>query len=748
MLESQSIDLDDPGNWPEHITDRMRQILVRRGPVQVSKREFPVNSEGRRFTTSNYKRRLHNGEEVARSWLIYSVTKDAIFCFCCRLFGGTTMSLSSREGFSDWKHMSGLLSDHDRSLTHMKAFQSWFELANRLQSGKTVDAENQAIIRNETERWKEVLKRLLCIIQFLASQNLAFRGQNDTIYSRNNGNFLKLVECIAQFDVTMAEHLRRITCKETHVHYLSKDIQNEIIELLGSKIKDKILTDLMKATYYSIILDCTPDVSHTEQMTLIVRFVKVELGKEPSIEEHFLGFLCINDSSGEGLTTTILEELEKLKIPLSNMRGQGYDNGANMKGKHSGVQKRILDLNSRAFFVPCSSHSLNLVVNDSAMCCSEAVNFFALLQEVYNYFSSSTYRWSVLQKHISNFTLKPLSDTRWESCIDAVKSFRYQLGEIYDALFEASKDSKIDVMGKNKACSLARKLLNFKFVCVVVFWYEVLSCVNVVSHFFQQESVDIQQAVDLLKKTKCRLQNMRSDEGFQNILVDAKVIAEELDIQPQFENEPKLRPRKVNRQFLYESEDEPINDPYSAFKCNFYFCTLDTIICSLNERFQQLKQHSEIFGFLYDIHPITDKEYLLKCCKDLQLSLTDKDHCDIDGFQLYQELLLLPSFIRSESGSKPLQVLTYICKNSLIGLFPNATIALRILLTIPVSVASAERSFSKLKLIKNYLRSTMTQERLVGLSMMSIECDVLCELDTDTLIKDFAEKKARKVNFT
>jgi hypothetical protein len=53
--------------------------------------------------------------------------------------------------------------------------------------------------------------------------------------------------------------------------------------------------------------------------------------------------------------------------------------------------------------------------------------------------------------------------------------------------------------------------------------------------------------------------------------------------------------------------------------------------------------------------------------------------------------------------------------------FPNACIAYRILLTIPVIVASVERSFSKLKLIKLYLRSTISQERLNGLAILSIE---------------------------
>jgi len=53
--------------------------------------------------------------------------------------------------------------------------------------------------------------------------------------------------------------------------------------------------------------------------------------------------------------------------------------------------------------------------------------------------------------------------------------------------------------------------------------------------------------------------------------------------------------------------------------------------------------------------------------------------------------------------------------------FPNACIAYRIMLTIPVTVASAEISFSKLKLIKSYLRSTMSQDRLNGLAILSIE---------------------------
>ena len=76
--------------------------------------------------------------------------------------------------------------------------------------------------------------------------------------------------------------------------------------------------------------------------------------------------------------------------------------------------------------------------------------------------------------------------------------------------------------------------------------------------------------------------------------------------------------------------------------------------------------------------------------------------------------------------------------------FPNAMIAYRVLLTIPVTVALAEKSFSKLKLLKSYLRSTMSQERLNGLALIAIENGLLESVDYEALINNFASKNARR----
>ena len=55
--------------------------------------------------------------------------------------------------------------------------------------------------------------------------------------------------------------------------YLRDKIQNEILALLATNIKNQIITLCQQNKYFSDILDCTPDVSHTEQISLIIRFV-------------------------------------------------------------------------------------------------------------------------------------------------------------------------------------------------------------------------------------------------------------------------------------------------------------------------------------------------------------------------------------------------------------------------------------------------------------------------------------------
>ncbi|XP_065662990.1 uncharacterized protein LOC136085596 [Hydra vulgaris] len=95
-------------------------------------------------------------------------------------------------------------------------------------------------------------------------------------------------------------------------------------------------------------------------MTQIIRYVRIS-DETCTIKESFVDFIESHQKTGKGLATEITVKLEKGGLNISNCRGQGYDNGANMSGKYNGVKAHIHSLNESARFVPCAAHTLNLV---------------------------------------------------------------------------------------------------------------------------------------------------------------------------------------------------------------------------------------------------------------------------------------------------------------------------------------------------------------------------------------------------
>ena len=139
-----------------------------------------------------------------------------------------------------------------------------------------------------------------------------------------------------------------------------------------------------------------------------------------------------------------------------------------------------------------------------------------------------------------------------------------------------------------------------------------------------------------------------------------------------------------------------------------------------------------------------DRNSLIASCDNLAEFLKHGDISDIDGTELLLELQILRDVL-PEDIKKAVDVLTHL--NSRASCFPNAWVAYRILLTIPITVVSAERSFSKLKMIKSYFWSTMSQEILNGLAMLSIEKELVEKIDYTNVITDFTAKTARRINF-
>jgi len=243
----------------------------------------------------------------------------------------------------------------------------------------------------------------------------------------------------------------------------------------------------------------------------------------------------------QSLLQLLLTELAEHGFNTSDIRGQGYDNGANMKGHKSGVQARLLELNPRAFFTPCVCYNYNLLLGDIASSCSDAVSFFGILQRIYVFFSASTQRWTILQQHVKSLSVKPLSDTWWECRIESVKAVRYQTTEIRDALIEAAAAAK-EPLSRSEAESLCKELESFRFIMAMVFWHDILFRVNYVSKQLQSSSSDMSLAIENLQRLSEWMSQYRQT-GFIAALTSAWEIADELEIDPTFP-EKRVRSKK------------------------------------------------------------------------------------------------------------------------------------------------------------------------------------------------------------
>ena len=94
--------------------------------------------------------------------------------------------------------------------------------------------------------------------------------------------------------------------------------------------------ETQSAKYYGIIVDSTPDSSHIEQTTFLLRYLVCHESQFKTVE-RFLKFVVCNDKTGSDIAQMNTETLESQTIPLANCRTHRYDNAANMSGKYNGA---------------------------------------------------------------------------------------------------------------------------------------------------------------------------------------------------------------------------------------------------------------------------------------------------------------------------------------------------------------------------------------------------------------------------
>lgn len=254
--------------------------------------------------------------------------------------------------------------------------------------------------------------------------------------------------------------------------------------------------------------------------------------------------------------------------------------------------------------------------------------------------------------------------------------------------------------------------------------------------------MNIMEASTSLERTMTFLKKSYNQNKFDTIILQAQELAYILKVDNCFPIESARRERKRKR-FFDEREIIEENLCQNVFD-KMFECATKVI----KDRFEAFQAGIEPFKFLFDIKSLSlmPDEDIKICCNRLETKLTEGTKKDISGAELHFELKSLSSQFCENLG--PEKSLKFLYENNLNEIYANVSVALRILLTLPITVACAERSFSKLKIIKNYLRSSMSQDRLNNLATISIESDIVNDLNIEDLRLKFSRMKARKAFFS
>lgn len=497
------------------------------------------------------------------------------------------------------------------------------------------------------------------------------------------------------------------------------------------------------------MFDATPDISHMEQISYVIRSVDIsEAGCY--VEENFLGFLHFDLKKGQDISNLIVEQLKADGLDIQNCRGQGYDNGSNMSGAYKGVQARIKEINPKAIFVPCAAHSLNLVGQNSATKVLPAKLILGQIQSLYNFFSGSPLRWNTMKQFVGK-TLKCQSSTRWSSKADAVSTLVENFKQVCDALLELANSETSNGHTVVEANSLLVMMNSFKFVFGSVIWKLILNRINVCNKLLQNKDCTLDEASKHLEGLVLWLEDFKIT-GFETARKEATDLAAkcEIDEESGFDTR-RSRGRKPAR-FL-DGTEKSLNekDNLARFKQEYFDQLMTTLLSDFGARFQTIKSTKGTFEILwgnklnrFSSKELADAAHVLAKCYET----------DLDNDAFIKEVGYLKSavtpFLESNSlnNTSPLDILNVLVKHKLQEQFHNIVIALQIFLTLPVTVATNERAFSKLKIIKKHSRSTMGQQRLSNLAILSIEHKIVKTVNFDRVIKRFVVKNVDEYQFS
>ncbi|XP_059148436.1 zinc finger MYM-type protein 1-like [Physella acuta] len=412
---------------------------------------------------------------------------------------------------------------------------------------------------------------------------------------------------------------------------------------------------------------------------------------------------------------TPLTAVTDLGLSMTMCYGQSYDGANTMSGEISGVQKRVREIAPHALFTHCCAHNLNLILLDAVLSNIQTQLFFGVLESIYTFFTGSLPRLSILQEEQRNnieafsLTLKRLSDTRWASRKTAVDSILQNLPALVLALRRIVdgevKNSTSKQIAEGKGILVT--IETFEFLVVLMFWKRILHKAFNVSIYLQKSSIDMLTAFRLIQIFENEMSSWRNEfeSEFEQIENEATELAEKCDIRTE----------------------------YKKHRCVFQVLLLRPKNLALDDSLIQLEQLAVTYSDVVD-------------------SVTEIVQEFVSFRTFYQEVFSVSSVNKGVSTEKePLEIavtvnsiLKFMIANDLCSMYPNLATLYRIFLTLPISSAGVERSFSRLKLLKTYIRSTMNEDRLSSLALITIERQLASDVDLKDVIDHFAKMKPRR----
>ncbi|KAK3907343.1 Zinc finger MYM-type protein 1 [Frankliniella fusca] len=744
--------------------------------------EFP-QTNGRSFRPSWYFRRLPDGSEQKRDWLSYSEKNDAVFCIHCILFSKSHHRAKHpsfiSEGFNTWFRATTAFLYHETSEMHVEAALA----ANLRKLSLPLNAQMERAKLTKKAENREIVRQLVDITLYLARHCLAFRGHREGAKNDIRGNFHDLVTLLAKYSPGLATYLTKLQekCKSRKGklkrkprNFFSWNRQNQYIQAVAQYIKNSAKKEVQEARFFSVSLDETFDFSRKEQCSCIIRYVNENTG---TVCERLVALKVSASTTGEQLFNVLVNILEEeLGLDWKNyLVGQTYDGASNMRGQYQGLQARIREEAASAIYIWCYAHRLNLAVKDCVNSCVEAVDMFNNIKALGNFINCNKLHVDLYEKYFIKYypgkqtlRLKRVDTTRWNS-------YDFSLSTVVEA-FDAVVDTLVDIEAnginsdaKITASGLLKYFISEQFVLVSQTFLSIFDVITPLSRGLQAADVDMMAAVNHVNSVMSHLTAMRSDEAFQTLLEKKNDFIQKHDeiVFKELPTPTEKRVRRVRRRDGEQAHDTPIVDALTKFRVETYFASLDNIIQLLTERFSDRAQ-----GVLKDISLFTRKRmsevernksvlpddafkaFCAVYAKFVNVEDLRREYLQMcKTFEPYESALNLPKNLHSDAAD---WIDIDECEEVAIDDGHDADVdddsvaeELRTAAADPppvtneqalhsfeISSASTERSFSKLKLIKNRLRTTMLQGRLEDLMIISCENDV--QIDVEEVLKILA----------